>query len=133
TMDIEGLVASARHALDGVDELARSPKIADALDGLRDTLASVRRVTDTLQPSVTPTMKGLDDTLAQARQALIRVEPQLDQALGRIQALRDPAARLAVGLASPLADLGDAARSIRELADSLARHPNAVLTGRPKP
>ena len=69
-LDLEGLVASARHALDGVDNLARSPKVEDALDGLRDTLASIRRVTDALEPGVTPTMKGLDATLAQARQVL---------------------------------------------------------------
>jgi len=132
-LDLEGLVASARHALDGVDNLARSPKVADALDGLRETLASIRRVTNALEPSVTPTMKGLDDTLAQARQALSRVEPQLDQTLARAQALLGSDAPLAVGLASTLADLGEAARAIRDLADFLDRHPNAILTGRPKP
>jgi paraquat-inducible protein B len=132
-LDLEGLVASGRHALDGVGDLTRSPKVADALDGLRDTLASVRRVADTLEPGVTPTMKGLDDTLAQARQALIRVEPQLDQTLARAQELLGSDAPLAVGLASTLADLGEAARSIRELADYLDRHPNAIITGRPKP
>jgi paraquat-inducible protein B len=132
-LDLEGLLASARHALDGVDNLARSPKVADALDGLRDALASIRRVTDALEPGVTPTMKGLDATLAQARQVLIRVEPQLDQTLARAQALLGSDAPLAVGLASTLADLSEAARAIRDLADFLDRHPNAILTGRPKP
>jgi len=132
-LDLEGLVASARNALDGVDHLARSPKVDSALDGLRDTLASVRRVADTLEPGVTPTMKGVDDTFAQARQVLIRVEPQLDQTLARVQALLASDAPLAVGLASTLADLGEAARAIRDLADFLDRHPNAILTGRPKP
>src|SRR5262249_61154176 len=116
----------------GVADQARSPTLAAALDGLRDTLAAVRRVADALEPGVPPTMKGRDHTLAQARQALIRVEPQLDQTLGRVQALLDSDAPLAVGLASTLADLGDAARSIRELADYLDRHPNAILTGRGK-
>jgi paraquat-inducible protein B len=133
TLDLEGLIASARHALDGVDNLARSPKVTDALDGLREALASIRRVTDALEPGVTPTMKGLDATLAQARQVLIRVEPQLDQTLARAQELLGSDAPLAVGLASTLADLSEAARSIRDLADFLDRHPNAILTGRPKP
>jgi paraquat-inducible protein B len=132
-IDIEGVVASARRALDGVDDLARSPKVTAALDGLHDTLASVRRVTDALEPGVTPTMKGLDATLAQARQVLVRVEPQLDQTLARAQDLLGSDAPLAVGLASTLADLGEAARSVRDLADFLDRHPNAILTGRPKP
>jgi ABC-type transporter Mla subunit MlaD len=133
TLDLEGLIASARHALDGVDNLARSPKVGDALDGLREALASICRVTDALEPGVTPTMKGLDATLAQARQVLIRVEPQLDQTLARAQELLGSDAPLAVGLASTLADLSEAARSIRDLADFLDRHPNAILTGRPKP
>jgi len=132
-LDLDGLVASARHALDGVDDLARSPKVADALDGLRDALASIHRVTAALEPGVTPTIKGLDATLAQAREVLIRVEPQLDQTLAHAQELLGPDAPLAVGLASTLADLGEAARSVRDLADFLDRHPNAILTGRPKP
>jgi ABC-type transporter Mla subunit MlaD len=131
-LDLEGLVASAHRALDGVDNLARSPKVDDALVALHDALASIRRVTSALEPSVTPTMKGLDATLAQARQVLIRVEPQLDQTLARVQELLGSDAPLAVGLASTLADLGEAARSIRDLADFLDRHPNAILTGRPK-
>jgi paraquat-inducible protein B len=132
-LDLEGLVASARHALDGVDDLARSPKVSDALDGLREALASIHRVTAALEPGVTPTIKGLDATLAQAREVLIRVEPQLDQTLANAQELLGPDAPLAVGLASTLADLGEAARSVRDLADFLDRHPNAILTGRPKP
>jgi len=132
-LDLEGLVASARHALDGVDDLARSPKVSAALDGLREALASIHRVTAALEPGVTPTIKGLDATLAQAREVLIRVEPQLDQTLANAQELLGPDAPLAVGLASTLADLGEAARSVRDLADFLDRHPNAILTGRPKP
>jgi paraquat-inducible protein B len=131
-LDLEGLVGSADRALDGVDKLVRSPKVDDALVALREALASIRRVTTALEPGVTPTMKGLDATLAQARQVLIRVEPQLDQTLARAQELLGSDAPLAVGLASTLTDLGEAARSIRDLADFLDRHPNAVLTGRPK-
>jgi len=132
-LDLEGLVASGRHALDGVGDLSRSPKIDSTLDALHEALASIHRVTAALEPGVTPTMKGLDDTLAQARQVLIRVEPQLDQTLARAQALLGSDAPLAVGLASTLADLSEAARAIRDLADFLDRHPNAILTGRPKP
>jgi len=132
-LDLEGLVGSADRALDGVDKLVRSPKVDDALVALREALASIRRVTTALEPGVTPTMQGLDATLAQARQVLIRVEPQLDQTLVRAQAILGSDAPLAVGLASTLADLGEAARAIRDLADFLDRHPNAVLTGRPKP
>ena len=56
---------------------------------------------------------------------------KLDRTLARAQELLGSDAPLAV--ASTLADLGEAARSIRDLADFLDRHPNAILIGRPKP
>jgi hypothetical protein len=65
--DLKSERREAGTALDGVDDLARSPKVADALAGLREALASIHRVTAALEPGVTPTMKGLDATLAQAR------------------------------------------------------------------
>lgn len=147
TIDIEGLVAAARRALDGVDTLARSPKIDEAVTGLRDTLVaaretltSVRTVSDTLRPSIKPSMEKLDAALAQARtslasldQVMCRLEPQLDTTLARAGALLDPDAPLAVELTAALNELGETARTFRDLADYLERNPNAVLTGRPKP
>ena len=147
TIDIEGLMASARSTLDGVDKLARSPRVEEAVAGLgdtlvamRETLASVRKVSDTLQPSVGPSMEKLDATVVQARtslasldQVLRRLEPQLDQTLSRARALLDPDAPLAVELTNALSELGETARTFRDLADYLDRNPNAILTGRPKP
>jgi paraquat-inducible protein B len=146
-IDIEGLTASARSALDGVDKLARSPRVEEAVAGLgdtlvamRETLASVRKVSDTLQPGVGPSMEKLDATVVQARtslasldQVLRRLEPQLDQTLSRARALLDPDAPLAVELTNALSELGETARTFRDLADYLDRNPNAILTGRPKP
>ena len=138
TLDLEGLVTSARRALDGVDKLARSPRIEDTLAALRDTLASIRKVSDALEPGVRPTLETFDAAIVQARnslatldQVLRRVEPQLGQTLARTRALLDPDAPLAVELTSTLGELGEAARSLRDLVDYLDRNPNALLTGRP--
>jgi phospholipid/cholesterol/gamma-HCH transport system substrate-binding protein len=125
--DIEGLIASAQKAMDGVGRLASSPAIEETLTSLRATLASVRGVTDALEPAVGPAVKGLDATSTQARASLV----SLDRTLDRLHALLDPQAPLAVDLVRTLNDLGEAARSIRTLADYLDRNPNAVLTGRP--
>ncbi len=140
TLDLEGLMASARSTLDGVDKLARSPKIEDTLAALRDTLASVRKATDSLEPDLGNTLKGLDTTVVQARASLAtlehvlrRLEPQLDQTLTRAHSFLDPDAPLVVELTSTLAELGETARTFRDLADYLDRNPNAILTGRPKP
>ena len=126
-LDIEGLVDSLAHAVDGVDGLVRSPEIQQTLETLRATLASVQGVARSLEPTVGPTMKNLQATTLQARTSLAA----LDQTLARVSTLVDPQAPLAVELTRTLTDLGEAARSVGSLADYLDRNPNAILTGRP--
>ena len=139
-IDIEALVEQARSALEGVDKLARSPRVEDALVGLRETLASVRKVSDRLQPAIGQSLEKLDATTVQARTSLAslddmlrRLEPQLNQTLSHTQSLLDPQAPLAVELTNALNELSETARTFRDLADYLDRNPNAILTGRPRP
>ena len=139
-IDIEALVAQARSALEGVDKLARSPRVEDALVGLRETLASVRKVSDRLQPAIGQSLEKLDATTVQARASLVslddmlrRLEPRLNQTLSHTQSLLDPQAPLAVELTNALNELSETARTFRDLADYLDRNPNAILTGRPRP
>jgi len=126
-LDIEGLMDSLRHAVDGVDGLVRSPEIQPTLETLRATLTSIQGVARSLEPTVGPTMKNLQATTLQARTSLAA----LDQTLARVSTLVDPQAPLAVELTRTLTDLGEAARSVGSLADYLDRNPNAILTGRP--
>lgn len=146
-IDIEALVKQARSAFEGVDKLARSPRVDEALVELRETLAtsretlvSVRKVSDKLQPAIGQSMESLDATAAQARtslatldQTLRRLEPQLEQTLVRTRTLLDPEAPLAVELTNALSEFSETARSFRDLVDYLDRNPNAILTGRPRP
>ena len=79
-IDIEALFAQARSALEGVDKLARSPRVDDALVGLRETLASVRKVSDRLQPAIGPSMEKLDATTVQARTSLASLDDSAEPA-----------------------------------------------------
>lgn len=126
SLDIEGLVASARGALDGVNRLVRSPELDQAIAELHQTLASIHRVTGSLEPTVQPTMKDLRAALAEAKVSL----ESLNQTLASLRGLLDPSAPLVVDFSSTLTDVGDAARSVRALADYLDRKPNSIITGR---
>jgi paraquat-inducible protein B len=125
-LDIDGLVASARGALDGVNQLVRSPDVDRAIVELHGTLASIHRVADALQPNVQPTMQDVRASLAEAKVAL----DGLNQTLVGLRGLLDPSAPLVVDLSGTLTDVGDAARSVRALADYLDRKPNSIITGR---
>jgi paraquat-inducible protein B len=125
--DLEGLLRSIHHAVDGMDELVRSPEIGRTLVAARDALESIRTLADGVQPNVAPTMKSLAATSASARDSLQR----LDAALAALRTLIDTQGPLTVGLTQTLVDLGDAAQSVRDLASYLDRKPNAIITGRP--
>jgi len=125
-LDLEGLVASARGALDGVKDLARSPNVDKTIVELHDTLASIHQVADSLQPNVQPTLKDLRAALAQARTSL----ETLNGTLVSLRDVLDPNAPVVVDFTRTLADVGDAARSVRSLADYLDQKPNSLITGR---
>jgi paraquat-inducible protein B len=126
-LDLEGLVVSLRSAIEGVDALARSPELEQAIAAVREAFISVRQVSRTLEPSIGPAVKNLDQAVIAARTSL----RQLDATLTELQGLVGAQAPLAVGLTRTLADLGEAARSVRDLADYLDRNPDALLLGRP--
>lgn len=126
TVDLEGLIVSARSAFDGVGQLASSPDVDAALKELRQTLASIHRVTDALEPNVQPTMKDLRAALTQVRGSL----DTLNGTLVSVQQLLAPTAPLAVDLSRTLLEVGNAARSVRALADELDRKPNSLIIGR---
>ena len=121
--DIDVAVHSVTAAVDGVNELVRSPDVARAVTAVREALESIRRLTDAGRPMVT----SVQATSAGARESL----QHLDAALGDVRTLIDTDGPLTVELARTLGDLGEAARAVRDLAGYLERNPNALLVGRP--
>ncbi len=68
-------------------------------------------------------------TTNELRAAVQRLQASLD----RFDSLIDPSAPLLGGLAATIADVGDAARAVRLLAEQLDRNPNVLLTGKKAP
>jgi len=133
--DIDGLVNSLRDAARGVSDLAESPELRQTLVAIRDALTTTRETLVEVKPRIAPLAGRFDSGVARLETTLER----LDQTLGSVKAslgsfdnLVDPQAPLVFQLTTTLADLAEAARSIRQFADYLDRNPNALLTGRPK-
>ena len=126
-IDIDAAVHSITEAADGVNGLVRSPEVNRAVVAAREALESIRRLSDAAEPRVQPMMRSVEAAGAGARDSLQR----LDAALVDLQTLIDTEGPLSVELTRTLVDLGDAARSVRELASYLERNPNALLVGRP--
>jgi paraquat-inducible protein B len=127
--DVVTAVHSITEAADGVNDLVRSPEVNRTVGAAREALESIRRLSEAAEPRIQPMMKSVEATGAGARDSL----RNLDAALADLQTLIDTEGPLNVGLIRALADVGDAARGVRDLTGYLERNPNALLVGRPEP
>lgn len=128
--EIAGQVMDTVRSIEG---FFGSPELAEAVANLNRTLVSLRDLSDEVSSRVGPLAGTTDETLASLRRLADELSAQLgplaasaDEALGTLS--EDSPTRYALDEA--LAELAAAARAIRVLADSLERHPEALLSGK---
>lgn len=112
--------------LSGVSGLANDPALKQSLASLRDTLAAAQGLVGKLDRGATPLVQKLPEIangLDEAVRHLNRLAASLETGYGGNSTFNRDTSRLLVQLA-------DAARSVRVLADLLARHPEALIRGR---
>jgi paraquat-inducible protein B len=124
-LDFEKLVGAATGALEGVEQLVKSPALRQTVDALpaavasvNEAFANVRELTGSLNREQGPllqSLKGTSDTAGVT--------------LGSVQSWLAPNAPLAVDLAATLREVTAAAHSVRLVADSLDRNPSAIVRG----
>jgi paraquat-inducible protein B len=114
--DLEGALANLRRALDTADRvLARSERTMDRVDALVGDLG-------TTLSGARDTMKGVDATLARLDGTLATVDRNVERtAETQLQAVRS------------IDELNELLRTVRQLVDTLQRHPEALLRGKPEP
>ncbi|MGH7030050.1 MAG: MlaD family protein, partial [Stellaceae bacterium] len=115
-LPLDQLVGQIRLMVGHADRLIDRPEVKRSLHNLDLTLANTARLTRTADIQVGPLLQRLNGAAGQLRATLM--------ILGN-----DPAA--SNDLARTLAELKDAARSIRVLADYLERHPESLISGKP--
>lgn len=115
-LPLDQLVEQIRLMVAHADTLVERPEVKRSLHNLDLTLANTAKLTRTADVQVGPLLQRLNGAAEQLRATLM--------ILGN-----DPAA--SNDLARTLAELKDAARSIRVLADYLERHPESLISGKP--
>ncbi len=101
---------------DGVNRMVNSPDMQQALASLRDTLDQIKILATQLGTEVGP-------SLTQTLQETERTVASVHNLVAEDSATTRETQRL-------LIELGEAARSIRDMADYLERHPEALLRGK---
>ncbi len=113
--------------LKSVNDLASGPQMREALSKLAATLATADAFTRNLNSGTAPAFKQLPQMAAQLQKTVTNANKllvSLDSGYGDNTRFNRDMERL-------LAQANDAVASIRALADLLARHPEALIKGRP--
>jgi paraquat-inducible protein B len=127
TMPFDQIGKNLDGILKSVSDLAQGPQMKKALTELAGMMASAQNMVQNLNSGLSPAAKqlpevtaGLQKTLANANKLVL----SLDSGYGDNTKFNRDMDRL-------LAQANDALRSIRALSDLLARHPEALIKGRP--
>ena len=119
--DVDKTLAETQKFLKNLD--GRLEKVASDVQGaVKDTRSLVRNV----DAKVAPLATGVDETLRTARTAL----KQAESTLASFEGMTADNSPLQYELTRALKNLSDAARSLGDLAESLERHPEALIRGK---
>lgn len=132
-LDLEGLIADLRLAAAGVARA--SGRLEDAGRGVPRTLESMDRTLAAIRDAARALEKEVPSVAGDARGAMQRLAAavdQMDATLREVKLSLSHGAPIPAQLEQTLREVGQAARSLRVLADSLERDPSQILRGRPE-
>lgn len=131
SLDLDGLVADLRSAATGVSRA--SGRIDQVGQGLPRTLDSMDRALAAIRDAARALEKEVPAVAGDARASMHRLATALDQLDGTLREVKlslAPGAPVPVQLEQTLREVGQAARSLRVLAESLERDPSQIVRGR---
>lgn len=132
-VDFAGMARSLANTLDGVDKLVSSPKVQALLDNLDGTLNSFRAAATSLERVANGVDHNFDTLSSSLAHTATAATASLQEARVRMEdigAALESDAPLIVQLRRSLEEFGNAARSVRSLAEYLERNPGALVRGK---
>jgi phospholipid/cholesterol/gamma-HCH transport system substrate-binding protein len=130
--ELKGVISDARRLVQNMN--ARVGPLADEFDAtVQDTHKLVQNLDGRVNPLADNVNKTVEDFGKLARDADTRLGSltiSLDKTLAGARGVLSQDAPLIVELENTLQAISDAARSIRQLADNLERHPEALIQGK---
>lgn len=117
--DVDEILKGLQRTVQHIDRATAGPELGHALKALDESLTHLQHITAQLEPEVPPLIASLRATADAAQRTLESARTMLGSG-----------AAANVDLPRLMEQLGAAARSIRELADYLDRHPESLIRGR---
>lgn len=138
---LDTLVTVATQTLSEFGDLARSPGLEAALEGLPATITRFDDAIGDLQAVLTrvdSTLTPMSESVRRASEQATATLQQLDSTLAAVNGIvkdmggaLEPESPVFVQFERAMTDLSGASRALRDLADFLERNPSALIRGRP--
>jgi ABC-type transporter Mla subunit MlaD len=112
-----------------IDQIVSGPQVKDTVDHLDQSVAELDRTLQTAGPQIGPTIKSLHQTVDTLRSTA----KEIDAAAAAMKSITggSPASQNG-NLQQAMAELTQAGRAVRTLADYLDQHPESLIKGRAK-
>lgn len=121
-IDVKSLERNLNTLLEETRTVIANPVFEEVLDQISAVLASLSSIGTLLNERAEPALDSFADTL-EGLEGLTR----------EARTWIDPSNALYGEMIEALDQVGDTARSLRQLVETLERNPNVILTGRPQP
>ena len=148
-IDFKGITKALTETVDGVNRLVNSPDLRASLRALQQTmpkvdeaLQSVRKLTTTMDSSVTALAGNLEQTSDAAREAMQQAAIAIKQTDGALKAaeaaminvngVMDQDSPTFYEFRKSMREVSAAARSLRLLTGYIERNPRALIFGKPE-
>jgi len=135
-VDFPALVSSMTGAASSIHDLASSESVKQTIVALRETALNLNKTAITLQATVANVNSKIDPLVSSLQKTSDHANMTLAAATGTLTDLQStirPGSPFSYQLNETVEEMGDASRSIRELADFLERDPSAVVRGKYAP
>lgn len=156
-LPVKDLLDTAQSALNGIDRLANSPELAESVIEFNKTMVEMRTLINHLNRDLPPLAQNANQSFVAATGVIDRTDKWLVDNRDVAKSMASDLAKTTAGmrktlestektmaavkstvadertlyqLQNTLREVGEAARSLRQLGDYLERHPEAILRGR---
>ncbi len=143
-LPLEELVNKLTSAIEGIDRAVNSPKLAEAMESINLALKDVSQIADKLNERIGPLTADMNDTVRDIQKLVQNLDVRLTAlakdlnetvrestaTLKNLKQATAPSSPVNYQLATTLKELSAAARSLRQLTDTLEQKPESLLRGK---
>ena len=139
-LDLKGIEKSLNSSLAGIDRLVNSPDLTASIRALKDTLQDARKLLSRVDRQVDPLSDDLKKTVKDFGKLAVDVNAHVggvatgfDKTMSAARGILSQDSPLVVDLENTLQEISAMSRSIRQLANYLDQHPEALFRGKGNP